>query len=299
MAEKQELGLFEDISIEDYHGGPGLSSSSIKMAAKALRLHKAYESGEIQKEDTEATIIGSAVHCAVLEPDKFDDIYAIIPNDVKKPTSAQLTAKKPAQKTIDLIAWWDDFNQENQGKLQIKESERDDALRIRDAVYSHPEAKEYFFDYKTEVSGWYLDQDFEHGEGTNMLCRYRPDLRSNDYIVDLKTCVDASKSAFMKTIGNYGYHISAAHYLEGDRCIMKTSHNTFVFIAVEKKPPYMVAVYQLSERDLDLGKWIRRESLNSIKKSREEKNWPGYNNDITQMTELQPYHFYEFERSKI
>ena len=296
---KQELGLFEDIPIEQYHGGPGLSSSSIKMALDALKLHRAYETGQIQSEDTPTTIFGSAVHCAVLEPEKFDDLYAIVPGDKKKPTSAQLNAKKPSADTILLINWWNEFNSCNEGKSQIKQEERDNAMRVRDAVWEHPEAKEYFFDYKTELSGYYLDQDFENGQGTNMLCRYRPDLRTDDYILDLKTTVCAKKDEFMRSIGKFGYHISAAHYLEGDRILKGTTHKHFVFVAVEKKPPYLVGVYKLSQRDLELGLWQRRKALNDIKKAREEKHWPGYNNDIAVETQLSPYMFYDFELSKI
>lgn len=296
---KHEIGLFKDIPIEDYHRSAGISSSQIKYGKEALRLYKAYKDGEIQQEDTKATITGSAIHCAVLEPEKFDDIYAVVPGDVKKPTQAQLTAKTPAPKTIELISWWDKFNSDNQGKIQIKEGERDIALRVRDSVYSHPEAKEYFFEYDVEMSGWYMDQDFEHGEGTNMLCRYRPDLRTNDYIVDIKSTVCAQKEKFERQAYSLGYHISAAHYLDGDRLLKKTDHDTFVLIAVEKKPPYLVAVYPIKERVLDLGRWERRKVLNSIKKARDEDKWPGYNNDVAVGLEFPQYAFYNYEGDKI
>lgn len=296
---KQELGLFADMPIEDYHRGPGISSTALKKDLEAPKLHKAYVDGMLSDEETPATVMGSAVHCAVLEPNKFQDIYAVVPSGIKKPTVAQINAKKPSIKTIELINWWDEFNRENAGKNQIKEEERDLSFRIRDAVWTHPEAKEYFFNYQTELSGWYLDQDFEHGEGTNMLCRYRPDLRSDDFIVDLKTTVSAEKEKFGRQALKMGYHISAAHYLAGDTALKGTTHNQFIIIAVEKTPPYMVSVYAFLDRQLGLGRWERRRALNEIKKCRDEKLWPGYNNDVAVGIEFPPWAYYEYERAKI
>lgn len=295
----QELGLFAGISNEDYHASPGESSSSVKQAVKALRLYKAYKDGEITFEETESTLFGTAVHSLVLEPELFEKQYAISPSGVRRPTSAQLTAKKPAVKTLELIAFWEDFDEENYGKIIVDEKTYDNARRVRDAIYTHPEAKELFFAGESELSGYYLDQDFERGEGTNMLCRYRPDYRADDYILDVKTTLDASKEAFMRTIAKYGYHISAAHYLAGDTAIKKTTHNQFGLIAAEKAPPYMVAVYWFSEKDLELGRWLRRRALDAIKISRETGEWPGYNNDQAVKTELPAWYHMQMELSKI
>lgn len=295
----QELGLFPGISNEDYHASPGESSSSVKQAAKALKLYRAYKEGEIVSGETEATLFGTVVHSLILEPDLFDKQYSISPAGVKRPSVTQLTAKKPSDKTIELVDFWERFDEEHKGMTIVKQDVYDNACRVRDAVYTHPEAKELFFAGEAELSGYYLDQDFENGAGTNMLCRYRPDYRTDDYLLDLKTALDGSKQAFMRTIANFGYHVSAAHYLAGDRQIKSTNHDMFGFVVAEKTPPYMVSVYWLSKRDLELGQWIRRQALNSIKASRESKEWPGYNNDIAIETELPPYLFYDMDKSRI
>jgi len=296
---KQRLGLFPGISNEDYQNGPGESSSTVKHAAKALKIYKSYRDGEIKFKETEATEMGTAIHSIVLEPNKFDDEYAISPPDIKRPTKTQLTAKNPAVKTLEQIEFWERFDNENTGKIIISTKMYDCACRVRDSIMVHPEAKDLFQNGEAESSGYYLDQDFAHGEGTNMLCRYRPDYRTDNYILDLKSCIDASKDGFNKAIGNLGYHISAAHYLAGDAACKGTDHRQFIFVAAEKIPPYMVAVYLVSEKDLELGFWIRRRALNAIKTARKKKEWPGYNSDVAIETQLPPYFHYEMELSKI
>jgi hypothetical protein len=109
----------------------------------------------------------------------------------------------------------------------------------------------------------------------------------------------------MRTIGNFGYHVSAAHYLAGENQLKKDGkisgpeHNQFIFVAVEPTPPYLVAVYYISPRDLELGQWVRRQALNSIKEARKEKEWPGYNRDQAIETDLPNYLFMEMGLSKI
>ena len=59
---KVELGLHEGISNDEYHSGPGISSSSLKYAAKAMELYQAHKQGIVSFEETEAMRLGTAVH---------------------------------------------------------------------------------------------------------------------------------------------------------------------------------------------------------------------------------------------
>jgi hypothetical protein len=51
-------------------------------------------------EPTAAMIEGSALDCLLFTPDDFDRLFFIMPDDVKKPTKAQLGAKKPSEATL-------------------------------------------------------------------------------------------------------------------------------------------------------------------------------------------------------
>ena len=69
-------------------------------------------------------------------------------------------------------------------------------------------------------------------------------------IVDLKTTMDASPDAFARTAANFNYPLQAAYYVDGLQAAGIASPDavtSFVFLVVEKTPPYGVAVYTLPE----------------------------------------------------
>jgi len=282
---RQALGLFSGISNKAYHNSPGISSSQLKDYIHAPKIHRAYQTGELVFKTTPAMELGTTVHTLVLEPENFDKEFAI-----RQKVDGRTNAGK---------AYKVEFEADNAGKLIIDAEEFDTAQRIRDAILNHPEVRLIFAEGEAESSGYYLDENDERETGTFQLCRYRPDWRREDGLFDVKTCRDASPVGFMHQINNLGYHISAAHYIEGDRILKNTDHRQFTFIAAETEPPYLVAVYILSERSLQLGEHLRRIGLNGLKASRENDFWPSYNHDLATEINLPNYLFYDMDRGQI
>ena len=68
----------------------------------------------------------------------------------------------------------------------------------------------------------------------------------------MKTTVDASPEGFAKQVANFGYHIQEAFYR---RVMAIDGHDIdrFVFIAVEKEPPFACGVYELDWASRDEG----------------------------------------------
>ena len=99
-----------------------------------------------------------------------------------------------------------------------------------------------------EISGFF--EDF----GTGLNRKIRADILDIEsaVIADLKTCADASYDQFSKTVFNYGYHFQSAWYRYGGQMIQGHDFD-FVFIAVEKTPPYGVNTFPMSGRAVTLG----------------------------------------------
>jgi exodeoxyribonuclease VIII len=96
--------------------------------------------------------------------------------------------------------------------------------------------------------------------------------------VDFKSTDNASKDAFSKSIANYGYARQAAYYLD----LAKDSglpHTEFVFVAVEKEPPYAVGIYQLDQESIQWGRKKYTDLLSLYIKCRDENHWPGYSQE--------------------
>jgi len=113
--------------------------------------------------------------------------------------------------------------------------------------------------------------------------RARPDFLYNeprdgeDYLicVDYKTTLDASDSAFEKTIINYDYHMQAAHYSAGVEAVTGLPVK-FVFIAQEKTAPYLVNTFILSNSLLAMGSERMDQAITVWRECRATGVWPGY-----------------------
>lgn len=69
-------GIYNNISNEDYHSGPGISKSGLDLIAKSPAHYKAVIDGITVREPTAAQALGTAFHELLLEPDVFWAKYA-------------------------------------------------------------------------------------------------------------------------------------------------------------------------------------------------------------------------------
>ena len=86
--------------------------------------------------------------------------------------------------------------------------------------------------------------------GVDIKCRPDGWIDSQGIIFDVKTTRDASPDGFPREIRNYGYDLQAAFYL---RCMRAAGHDAkaFIFVAVEKEPPYAVGLHVMTDRYLE------------------------------------------------
>ena len=201
-----------------------------------------------EHDDTDATRVGDATHCAILTPELFEARFVRVPDDApKRPTKAQREAKKPSPDTVAACQWWAEFERENAARAMLGADDFTLCLRLRDAVWAHPDAKRLLDACESfETPGVWADAD------TGLPCKIKPDARGAGLIVDLKTTRCASKHAFTRSVLAYGYHRQDALYTEGASIISGEPHD-FWFIVAEKQAPVQVAVYALDDAGKALG----------------------------------------------
>jgi len=209
---------------EEYHACPEVSSSDVKMvASKSLAHWKA----KVYKPKA-AFALGSAIHAFVLEPEKN-----LV---VRGPEDRRGNKWKEAQLAADI-----------DGQILLTEGDYDLAADIAQPITSHP-----------VVSQWLADQDFVAeasfftvDERTNVRIKCRPDgyIREAGIVFDIKTTRDASPEGFPREIRQYNYDMQAAFYL---RCLRSAGYkaDVFVFVAVEKEAPYAVCLHALTDQYL-------------------------------------------------
>lgn len=266
------LGIFEGVPMAEYHGWKAASNSRLQRIRKSPAHLRAYlEGGD---PDTEAKVIGRAIHSAILEPDDFTKRY------VMKPEGLDRRTKEGKAKWADLVL--------AHGPEAILEAEQyATCVGIRDSVHRHEKARGLLYspERRVELS---LVWDHEVADprfpenGSALRCKARPDVFSpalaGGAIVDVKSCVDASEDAFARSVHKYGYHMQAAHYTDGAHANgLPAEHWTF--IAVEKEPPYAVAVYRLMEAAIDAAGEQLAPLLRRYKECVDSGFWPAYQND--------------------
>lgn len=261
-----------------YHAHPAVSKSHLDEIERSP-LHywaRFLDPNRIVPAPTPAMVIGTAVHTHVLEMQEWDKQYVIAPEGIDRRTKA---GKEE----------WAAFESECQGKTVLKREEGELIAAMGRAVYGHPAAAMLLaLSGRAETSHFWTD------ETTGLECKCRPDYLLEDcsVIVDLKTTEDASPRGFQQSIARYGYAKQAAWYLHGVEQSTGVCPSQFIFICVEKKPPFAVGVYAADAEMIKYG-WEKAErNLERIAECRAANYWPSYS------TEIEPISLPPWMRSK-
>lgn len=240
-------GFYEDIPEANYHADPtSLSVSGAKTLLKAPALYR-WRLGHPETKD--AFDVGSAFHTKTLGVGP-----EIVVVDAASWRSVAASAEREAIRA--------------EGKIPLLPVDDERTTGMAKAVHDNPAAMTWL-DGQREVSAYCEDPD------TGVMRRGRFDCLGDVAIGDLKSTRDASPGAFAKDAANFRYHMQAAWYLD---LAADLGHPAlgFAFVVVEKEPPYFVAVYELDDDALDLGRTLNRRALDLYAECVATDVWPGY-----------------------
>lgn len=255
-------GIHRDVPAETYHEWDAISASKLKKLADCPAMLK-YEMDHPQTQ-TDAMRIGSAVHDAILLPDRFAAKYVESPKCDKR-----TTAGKEA---------WAAFIAEHAGKQVLDADDMAICKGIRESLLADETARGLL----VGRGGNEVSIVWDH-KATGLRCKSRID-RATEYQgtschVDIKTTTDANPDAFRWEVRKYRYHLQAAFYLDGCEAL-RGGKRRFIFIAVEKMPPYLCSVCELDEDgnsiSIQAGRDLYRPLLEKYQTCRESGVWPSY-----------------------
>lgn len=258
--------MLNELSNHDYHKDTShISKSGLDLIEKSpAHYFYKYLSGEYQEKSSKALEIGSAVHCAVLEPERFALQYCAFP-DVDRRT-------KEGKETLAA------FYLEHPDKIYLSSDDFAQCLKVAEAVKANPLAAKLLAQGEAESTISWQDPQ------TGVNCKARPDfvtyVNGSRYIVDLKTTEDASKHGFSRSAFKYRYHVQAAFYCDGWKQAKGEEVEGFVFIAVEKSAPYLVSLYLYEEQELNYGRACYVSNLLTYANCLESQTWPGYSEKV-------------------
>ena len=294
--------LIHNLPDYKYHQAPGLSSGAIRTFYRRSPLHyyHHYVLHDIDRKESEAMLLGTLVHCLVLESDTFEQRYQkeLDQSDYPDALRTVVDLKKYCEKNLlptsghksDLIdrvhehdntvPIWDLmlFKQKDQTRREVIKGQLwDRARRMRDGVFANASVSRLFAEGKPEVSVW-----GEH-EVTGQLTKCRCDwLRDNDgVVIDLKTCACASPEAFSKACADHDYAMQQVHYMD-TLATAGYPQEAFAFVAIENEPPYICQCYILDEHSLRMTAEAYHQAMERLTFCIAHDDWPTY----TSSTEL-------------
>lgn len=253
-------GIYPDISNDAYHAGPGISKSGLWTIHTKTPAHYRFA----ERDDNPVFDLGTAIHTAILEPEKYEATVFKGPAD------------RRGNKWTDAVA-----EATNLGKLLLTAGDYEAALVVRDAVHADAWVNAII----TQGNPLVENSAYAVDEVTGVLRRCRPDLHRTDLgvMLDVKSSVSAHPDDFARSVINYGYHAQEAFYTDTFRDA-GGSIDAFCFLVVEKKAPFAFAIYELPPSIVDEGRVIMRKALDTYAECERTGSWPAYGGGVQELS---------------
>lgn len=260
-----ELGIHRGVPYADYDSYDAVNHTKLRWFEKTA-MHARYRMTH-EPEPKEAWEFGKALHTAVFQPQLFEGEFLVKPKIERR-------SKRGKQA-------WAQFTVESQGRYILTDEEMTHIDSMSEAVRTHPLAGQLIGTGAPELSLSWVD------EPTGFRCKGRLDwftkYTGDSVIVDLKSTLDASQHEFSKTIQKLGYASQAAFYLDGASALVPAERR-YIIIAVEKVPPYAVAVYELEPDAIQEGRRRYRRWIDTWAEAKRTNVWPGYDSGLTSIS---------------
>jgi hypothetical protein len=250
------------LSDDAYHADRSHVSSSTLKAILKSPLHYRWALAN-PRTPTKAMRLGTLIHAAVLEPERFAREFAVAP-----PLDLRTKAGKAALEALEA---------ENPGKTVIFADDFASIERVRSGLAAHETARALLeLRSEREESVFWTDPE------TGAPCKSRKDLRvdlDDGLIVDLKKTSSAERAAFARQVANLHYDLSAVMYTLGDAMAYGVAPQ-FVWVCVEEDTG-AVGVYRPDEDFRARGRKNLRHALRLLAECRERDTWPGYQDGLS------------------
>jgi hypothetical protein len=180
---------------------------------------------------------------------------------------------------------WHEADAESNGITLLTGEEIDTVAQMATAIDDHSRARALLEKANQRELTLSWDQDAYSDSGTACPCKARLDLVVQDppCIVDVKTTESAAPGAFQRSITKWGYQYQAGFYLEAAEQAKlfdaeATAH--YVWIVVEKVPPYQVAVYRFDPAAAYQSWEQLIGPLQTMAQCYATGKWPGYTEEV-------------------
>ena len=222
---------------------------------------------------SDAQRLGTAIHAAILEPERFDEIVALIPEN--------LLPSNGARKGNLFKEWKADHLGD---RVALKRKEYDLIRWQVETTWANPACR----DLLTKVTHREYSVFWTTDEGYTLRCRWDAACSLDAILVDLKR-TRQTEATFWRAVRDFGYHKQAATYADGYRAMFDVDPQ-FQFLLIYDAPPFESAVRTLPQAAIDFGRQQNADTLKQLYEcKRGERQWISEGTDIVKDLELPPW----------
>ena len=216
-------------------------------------------------DDTTSLRLGHAFHPGILEPEKFEKEFVLLPVNCMSGTR-----DKPNKGKMANLAAFEAQSVAN-NQIIISPKDFDNIREMRAVVQSDQNAIDLLSQGEAEVSGYFLDPDFD------IWIKVRLDWydQKNRMITDLKSCADARHFPFRKAVFDFGDDLQSFMYKYVTTQLTGEDYD-FQFLCVESKGYHGLHIWEADEEMIDTGFKKYTKAMGLYKQCMESGEWPGY-----------------------
>lgn len=281
-----EPGIYRDMPMADYLALPLMSASGLDLLRRSPLQYQ--HARTAPPDDTDATALGTALHCAVLEPELFARHYVASGPCVqllKTGDRKGLPCGNPGTALHQESGWLCGVHAKGDvaavitGLHILTAFDFAAVVAMREAILRHPLAN-FIFDGECHREVTLIFKDSE----TGVLGKARPDLLAgNGILVDFKTTRDAAPWSFTRDADKLGYFRKFAWYRRALRAL-DWPYTCSAVVAPETAAPFDLVYYHVDETELDAEDREIDGLLRLYRTCQESGVWPGYADDFVFLT---------------
>lgn len=280
----------------DYRKAEGLSQSHMTELLRSPAHYRARYGPDAEPFfPTPAMQVGTAVHAFLLEPEEFERQFCSRADYQGEPTVAELQEKlaadgvafKKSAKKSELLelAYPDGLPTDRRTPLGPEEWRT--VHGVGQALRSHDITGAWFDDGQPDYRKHNEVSIYAQGPWGHTLKARLDRLQDGGdrlLILDLKTTDSAEPSSFARKMVGLAYDLQAAWYQKLAAEAFPGRPVDFLFVAVERKPPYAVQVFKADESVIASGLRKMDRALARYSECVALDYWPSYDPEVLQLS---------------
>lgn len=211
------------------------------------------------RDETDALRVGLAIHCAILEPDRFHTAY------IPKPDLGDGRTKAGKIRRAEWNASRD------QSAVVLDADEYELVTRCAESARSHPAVRDMLRGGRAEEIIEWIDEE------TGLACKGRVDYLTPTLVVDLKSTRAETVDGFAREVAGRLYHGQLAFYIDGAIAARRVSADVAQasVIGIQTVEPFDVIPARLGSEWLERGRSLYRGLLRRYADCQAAGWWPG------------------------